>query len=246
MLDKIKVVWYYSNIIIIILRRLVMKKIAFIFKNADAKTRIIGIVALALAALALLTVIISANTAINGPITKLPVIELFVPEEERDELDDYGKDLVELIEDAIDEDDDDLIEELEDEYDMPVKKILKLIDPVSLNGVKQLGEEIYEGDEETVMIFTVIVNGISAYAFIIGLFVALAGIFMNKALFIIADVFSALFFFVFVGAAWFFIFTALCIAYCILVSKVKKAYNAYRSAPAAEATVEAPAADPEV
>ena len=129
---------------------------------------------------------------------------------------------------------------------MPVKKILKLIDPVSLNGIKQLGEEIFEGDEETVMIFTVIVNGISAYAFIIGLFVALAGIFMNKALFIIADVFSALFFFVFVGAAWFFIFTALCIAYCILVSKVKKAYKAYRSAPAAEAPVEAPAADPQV
>ncbi len=208
-----------------------MKKLSFVFKNADSKTCTVGIVAIVLAALAIVILALSANSAVNGPMTKLPVIEIFVPEEVRDELDDNGKDLVELIEEAIDEDDDDLIEELEDEYDMPVKKMLKLIDPVSLNGVKQLGEEIFEGDEETVMIFTVIVNGISAYAFIIGLFVALAGIFMNKALFIIADVFSALFFFVFVGAAWFFIFTAICIAYCILVSKVKKAYKAYLATP---------------
>ena len=208
-----------------------MKKLSFVFKNADSKTCTVGIVAIVLAALAIVILALSANSAVNGPMTKLPVIELFVPEEVRDELDDNGKDLVELIEEAIDEDDDDLIEELEDEYDMPVKKMLKLIDPVSLNGVKQLGEEIFEEDEEMIQAFTIVVDGIVGYAVVLGIFVALACLFMNKALFIIADVFSALFFFVFVGAAWFFIFTALCIAYCILVSKVKKAYKAYLATP---------------
>lgn len=222
-----------------------MKKLKFLFKSADKKTRGLGIAALVLAFIAIISLVVSANVAVNSAITDLPIIKLVVGESNIDSFNKEYDDLIDEIEEAIDNNDNAKIEELEDELGVPVEEVLELLDPISLKSVKTLSSMIPEIGDEMELVFSAIITGINGYAFILGLFVALSALFMNKGWFITAAVLSPVFFFVFVGAVWFFVFLALCIAYCILSSKVRDAYIIHNAAIAAAAKV-APAAEAEV
>lgn len=211
-----------------------MKKISFIFKGADTKTRILGIVALALAALAILTVFLSARSAIHGDFTEISIIKFTVSEDDIDEFKDDCKNLKRQIKNAINEDDDYTLSEIKAEYKMSAKKLLKLLDPISLNSLKVISARSSHSDY---MLFSVIIGVINGYAFLLILFVALSSLFMNRGFFIASSVLSAIFFFVLVGALGFFIFLALCIAYCILVSKVHDAYIIFKNTPVVTETV---------
>lgn len=207
-----------------------MKRLQFLFKDATQKTRIVGIVALALAAVALLTLILSANSAINGSLMKLPIIQFAMEEDDLEDLEEKYSDLLEELDEAIEDEDEDKIEEFEDEYDTDIEEVRDLLEPLSLNSVKELYsifEDEYNEDEVEAVttLFSIIITVISIYAAIIGLFLVLSAIFMNRALFIVSAVVSALFFFVLVGAVWFFVYLALCIAYCVLVSQVHTEYK---------------------
>ena len=207
-----------------------MKKINYLFKNADSKTRTMGIVALAIAAVMLVMLIISANTALNGSITKFPILKLFESEIQLDRFEDDYEDFMEELEDVIEDDNEYALERIEEEYGMSAEEILDTLDPLSLNGLKKLAGTVDAAPEET-FIFTVLVFGVMAAAFIIGLFLVLGGLFMKKSLVILADIFSIGFFLTFVGAAGFVIFTVLCIAYCVVVSSVNSAYKMHKNAP---------------
>jgi len=201
-----------------------MQKIKFVFKNADQKTKTAGIIALALAFAAILTLIISANTAVNGSITNLPFLKMFVGEDALDKFDDELEYLREEAEDLIDDADEELIEEFEDEYGISPKKALKLLDPISLNSIVTIMSVTDELDLESAAIIRTFVSAINGWAFLLVIFVALSALFLNKGWFITATVLSAGFFFTFVGAIAFVIFLGLCIAYCIFVSKVRDAF----------------------
>ncbi len=217
-----------------------MKKIKFTFMHANKSTRIVGIIALALALISILLLVVSSNTAVKGSITDLPIVKLFVPEDELDEIEDEYDKLIEEIEDAIDEDDDDVLDRIEDEFGMSAEKLLKKCKTPSLKTVLLLSE-IEEDGEEAYAIFSIIITAINVYATILAIFVALSALFMNKGFFITSVSLSTVFFFTFVGAVWFFVFLALCIAYCILVSKVKTAYIVYKHTPVAPPAVQEPA-----
>ncbi len=216
-----------------------MKKLNFIINQANKKTQILGFVALGLAVLAILLLVVSANMAINGSITKLPVVKLFVPEEELNEFDEEYEDLLAELEEAIDNEDEEKLEEFEEDFGIAADEVLDMMDTVSLNTIKSLSS-VFDESEELTLIFSILISSITWYAVFLGLFVALSALFMNKGFFITSVVLSAGFFFVFVGAVWFFVFLALCIAYCILVSKVHTEYIVYKRTPAP-----APAIDPE-
>ena len=216
-----------------------MKKLTFTFSQADQKTRIIGCVALGLAVLAILLLVVSANMAINGSITKLPIIQLAVPEEELNAFDEEYEDLLAELEEAIDNEDEEKLEEFEEDFGISADEMLDMMETVSLNTIKSMSSVLEENDELT-LIFTVLIGCITWYAVFLALFVALSALFMNKGFFITSVVLSAGFFFALVGAVWFFVFLALCIAYCILVSKVHTEYIVYKRTP-----VSVPAADSE-
>ena len=178
-----------------------MKKINFVFKNASKQTRIMGIVALGLAALAILMLIVGTCSAIYGPLADVPVVELLgeaVPELDLDNLDDY----VDEIKDAIEEEDDDLLDEIEDELGMSADEFLDYLDPLSLNSMKVMTDKMadfFDADNTFGIVISAVIGFISGYAILLGLFVALSALFMNKGWFIASAVISPLFFFAFVG-----------------------------------------------
>ena len=207
-----------------------MKKLTFTFTQADKKTKILGCIALALALIAIILLISSTSKALYGPMVDLPIVKLVVPEHELDDFEDQYDDFIDELEDAIDDEDDDRLEEFEDDYGMSAEKLLDVMDPLSLNTMRVVASVVSDLTEN--LIFSGLFFVLMGYAGLLILFVALSALFMNKGFFITSVVLSALFFFVLVGAAMFFVFLALCIAYCILVSKVRTAYILYTHAPA--------------
>ena len=230
-----------------------MKKIKFTFTKADSKTRTMGIIALVLAVAAIVLLAVSASSALNRSITKLPVMQALATvledEFDLDEITEEYDEMIEEIEEAIDDEDEEYLEELEDEFGMDAEEVLELFDPLSLNSLKKLAGMVsdeMEADEAEMVegVFSALTGFVNGYAILLGFLVALSALFMNKAWFITATSISGLFFFVFVGAVWFVVFLGLCIAYSILVSKVKNAYIISKAADQlAAATAAAPATE---
>jgi uncharacterized membrane protein len=166
------------------------------------------------------------------------MFRVFFTNDEIEDMEDEYDNFLDEIEEAIDDKDDDVLDEFKDEFGMSAKKFLRLMDPPSLNGMKAWAKAM-EG-REAALAFELLIGIITGYALFIALFVALAIVFMNKPLMIVAIVLSAGFFFAFAGAVWFFIFTALGVCYTIFVGKFNKAYATRdQIAPAAEAAEQA-------
>ena len=203
-----------------------MKKINYLFKNADQKTTISAVIAVAMVAAAILLLFFSVKTAFNTPLTELPIIELAVPASERGSIDDEFEQIAVELEFAIEANDEATLREIEAEFGMSADELLEMLDPFTFNTIKMLAEKV-DTDEEIRMGITVVANAFTYYAVFIGILVVLAALFMSKAFFIIANVLSASFFLAFVGGIWFIIFTVLCIAFCIFASKVNHSYKNY-------------------
>lgn len=215
-----------------------MQKIIEMFKNP--KTFVKSVITFSVAALALILLIVSASAAINGSITNIPLFKLILTEDEIDEFEDRYDDLLDEIEEAIDDDDDIFLEAFKEEYGMSAKKFMRVMDPISLSGCKAFAKAL--GEDGTAITFNILIGVITGCAMFIALFLVLAIIFMNKPLAILAIVFSAGYFLAFVGFFWFLVYTALCIAYIVLVGQLKQAYkelSAPAPAPAEEAAPDA-------
>lgn len=233
-----------------------MKKTIFVFKNAPKSVRTAGIVALILAVIAILIPVIGANNAINGPLLKIPVIELLADEMDLDDMTAEIEEVLEWLEENEQTMSAEDFAEFEDEYGMSVQDFKKLMDLDSLSlstmGTVMASLAAGSGEEETVsLVFSVLTGVIGGFAGLLALFVALSALFMNKGWFITAVVLAPGFFLTFIGAVWYVVFLGLCIAFCILTSKVKKAYKAFKNQPKQQVVEEvaevaipaAPAAD---
>jgi hypothetical protein len=200
-----------------------MRKLIFTFTEADGQTKLCGIIALILALAAILLLGVSTGKALYGPMLDLPVVDFFMPDNELDNLEDEYKDTIKELENALDEEDKDKLKEFEREYDMDAEEILDAMDPLSLNSMKVLSGVMGDGVEAD--IFSTIFSVLFGFGVVLMALVGLSALFMNRVFFILSVIFSAIFFFVLVGAVWFFVFLALCVAYCIFVSKVRSAYR---------------------
>lgn len=203
-----------------------MKKINYLCKNADKNTVISAVVAAAMVVATILLLVVSLRTAFTTPITELPLIELVVPKSERDSMDDEFEQIADEIRYAIKYDDEDLLDEIESEFGMSAEELLDVLDPLTFNTIKVMADTV-ETDEDVRMGLQIVANAFTYYIVFIGILVVLAGLFMNKALFIIANVLSVSFFLAFVGAVWFVVFLVLCVVFCIFASKVNSSYKKY-------------------
>ncbi len=201
---------YPNNTIIFILGDRKMKKLVFTLAKADNKTRIVGIVAIALAVIAIVILATSASKAINGPVTEIAIIKTILPEQ----LEDAAKDKVEVS-----------LADIKDKLENPDEDLGELEEMLDEAGIRFNGNDALE---KAAKAFSIIIGVIKWYAIILAAFVFFSILGMNKGFFITSVSISAIFFVLFAGIVWFFVFLALCIAYCILVSKVKKAYIIYK------------------
>lgn len=202
-----------------------MNKFLYLFKDADQETRIKSYITYGCLLAAILILIISAISVVNGPITNFPMLQLVATEDELDEFDDRFTDLADEIEDAIDEKDDDYLDDLEDELGMKPEKLIKLFEkPLSISTLRTFSK-IYDDSREAVIALDLIINIITASTIIFIVLLLLGGFFMSKALVIVTIVLSIGYFLALVGFVWFILFLALCIAFAVMVSPLKKMHK---------------------
>ena len=206
-----------------------MKRILFTFKQADQKTRLSGIIALAIALAAILMLIISASSAVNGSMTGLPIVSWTADADDLEYLNEEYEEYLEELEDMIDDADDDELDEFEDEFGMTAEEMLDILPSKLSLGAFAEAAELLSGNfgvsKAEAEIFSGIISWIVWSTVILCLLVALSAFLMNKPSFIVATVLSLVFFVVFVGVLWLFVFIALCVAYCIMVHNVQVAYK---------------------
>lgn len=200
-----------------------MKKCIALIKGTNLRARIAAIITLALAVAALLCVIISASTAINGAIEDVPIMQLVLDRDEFNELERRGEYIAESIELFIDEDYDDMLDEIKDQTGLSPKRMMKLCDPMSMRG--QLAIHQLNEDEEGIAGMIVMIAFVIVLAVLVGFFALLSGLLSSRGLMITANMVSMLFYFIFAGFAGFLIFSALCVAYTIFVSYVCEIYK---------------------
>lgn len=209
-----------------------MRKIFFLLKKASFSLRLRGLIALAVGVVFLLTVLFGAVSAINGSVTKLPILKLAYSETQLNEMEASAEKYAQEIEEAIEKEDPAQIEKFEKESGVSIEKLKKSFDPISLKSMITIFE--LEGDSSFAGMFGLFVKIITIYAVILVALLALAVLFMKKGLMILAYILALPFLFIFVGVTAFVICTVAMIAYCILIGKVNKAYKAYKKAPATE------------
>lgn len=209
-----------------------MKKFFFLLTKASFGTRLRSLIALAVGVVFLLTVFFGAISAINGSVTKLPILKLVYSESQLDEMETSAEKYAQEIEEAIEKEDPAQIEKFEKESGVSIEKLQKSLDPLSLKSMVTIFE--MDGDREFAEVFGLFVKVITIYAVILVALLALSVLFMKKGLMILAYILALPFLFIFVGVTAFVICTVAMIAYCILIGKVNKAYKAYKKAPATE------------
>lgn len=209
-----------------------MKKFFFLLKNASFSVRLRGLIAFAVGVVFVLTVLFGAVSAINGSVTKLPVLKLVMSEEKLEDLEKTVEKSADEIEKAFEEGDAEDIAEFEQETGVTVEKLIKSLRPISLKSMQTILE--WQGEDEVAQMFGMIVKVITIYAVALVALLALSVLFMKKGLMIFAYFLGLPFLFIFVGISGFVICTVAMILYCILMGKVNKEYKAFKKAPATE------------
>lgn len=204
-----------------------MKKFVYLFKDADAKARVMGIIALVLAVAAIIMLVVSAHSTINGPITEINAFKMLLPEEELDDFDDIADETLEEIEQAIDEADQAYLDAFEDEHGISAEECLELMEDISLNNTLKL-TEILELEPALIKTLEVIIKVITIYALVLGAFLLLGVFFMKGGFAITSLIFSLAYFFIFKGVTWLVIYAVVCIAFAIFAKIFKKSYKEYR------------------
>jgi ABC-type transport system involved in multi-copper enzyme maturation permease subunit len=204
-----------------------MKKFVYIFKTGDKKGRITGIISLILAVAAITLLVISASSAINGPLTEINALKIFISEKDLDSFEDEIEVELEQIEEAIENADQAYLDAFENEYGMTAQECLKLLDDVSFNGIVKLSN-VFDVEPELVRILEIVIKVIIIYAVVLAGFVLLGALFMRGGLVITSMILSALFFLVFAGMAWFIAYAVICIAFSIFSKIFRGAYHDYK------------------
>lgn len=85
-----------------------MKKLFYLIKHATWFTRIVALLALVVAVVSILTVYNGSKTAMDTPITELPVVTTFVQESDLDEIEkEFGTKTLNEVKESIEEEVDD-------------------------------------------------------------------------------------------------------------------------------------------
>ena len=201
-----------------------MNKFIYLFKDADQKTRINAYITYGCLLAAILILVISSISVVNGPITNFPMLQLVATESELEEFDEEFTELAEELEEAMEDEDEDVLEDFEDEFDISPKKFVKIFSkPLSLSSMKTILE--MEKQRDAVLAINMVITIITVGVIIFTVLLLLGGFFMNKALVILTIVLSIGYFLSLVGLVWFILFLALCVAYVVMISSVKESYK---------------------
>ena len=175
-----------------------MKKFNYLFKHAETKGKVTGIIALVLAAIAIILVGVSAFSTVYGPITEINVLKTFVSESELNEFDRMTDDMADEVEEAMENLDEEFLAEFEARFGMSAEKFIEMVEVVSLNDVVIL-MKIMEEDETAAEIFELIIKIIVIYALVLVAFLLLGAFFMRGGFAITSMILSALYFLLFAG-----------------------------------------------
>ena len=205
-----------------------MRKIIFLVKNASWFTRIVALLAIAAAIISIVTMTQGRDAALNGPITKLPLLTMVMEESDLKEMEAEADFVSEEIQMALETQDPEDIKELEEEYGLSIEDLQVSFEEISLNSVSLAIQA--EGDEEVTAIVSGIIKGVSIYAIVIIVLMALAAVFMKKGLMILSFILSLPFYFLLVGVGSITVAAVATVAFFVLVSIVNKNYKSYKKA----------------
>ena len=205
-----------------------MDKFIFLFREAEKKERIIGIIALVLAAVALIVLSVSVNSAVNRPIDEFNIMNAFTEEEKEADsgmFDEYELATIAVIQKAIETGDTDTLDDIEDKVGMPAEELLERLERPSLKTLSKFAKLSYDEDKATA--YNVFISAINIYALILGGFVFLGALLMRGGFAIFSLIISPAYFVFFAGNVWLWVYAASCIAFAIFAKKFKKAYREY-------------------
>ena len=205
-----------------------MDKFIFLFREAEKKDRIIGIIALVLASVALIVLSVSCNSAVNRPIDEFNIMNAFTAEEKEADsgvFDEYELKIIDMIQEAIETGDTDFLDEVEDKVGMPAEELLERLERPYLKTLSKFAKLSY--DEDKAKAYNICVSMINIYALILGGFVLLGALLMRGGFAIFSLIISPAYFVFFSGNVWLWLYAAACIAFAIFAKKFKKAYREY-------------------
>jgi len=202
------------------------------------KFRVINIVALALGLACILTLILSANSFVNGSIFKIPLVSMIGDSlgQDMDEIDEEYSDMLDIVDDALDDEDNwrDFerefgisVEDLEDEMDMTLEEFRDLFDPLSISHLAKIGEITVGEDDEAVMALNMVVSLINGYATFLVILMIFAVIFHKTWITVLTYIFSIGFLALTGGLVAFVLGSIFFIATAVLYSKMKMEYKFY-------------------
>lgn len=204
-----------------------MKKFVYLFKHAETKGKVTGIIALVLAVVAIALVGISAYSTIYGPITEINVLKTFVPEGELQEFNRMTDEMADEVEEAMEDLDQEYLDQFEDKFGMSAEEFMDIVEVVSLSDVVTI-MTVVEGDESAAQIFEVIIKVILIYALVLVAFLLLGAFFMRGGFAITSMILSALYFLLFAGAIWLVVYAVVCIAFAITSKIFRTSYKEYK------------------
>lgn len=203
-----------------------LKKNAYFWKAAPAKTNQLHKIALGIGILCLLLIFLAASHVVNGPFTDIPILSMVVGEDEMNDMAEEAQHVLDKLEEAIEDDNDDLIDELEEEYNLPIKELQDAFDPLSLSSVRAVGHSL--GESDMYGLFDAVIAFVIGYAVIIALLTLLAVLLNNTALAVVAYMISLPFHIFLSGMLFLILSTVAFIGLTQLLKKLNGEYKAYK------------------
>ena len=178
-------------------------------------------ISLILGVVCVLITVIGIFSALNRSIFEIPFLSWTIGEQDEEFLDEFK----DIVDDASDEE----IDEFEDRTGVDFEVIEEFAESPSLNKVIYIIGLMEEDDidEESLMIIKTVRTVIIVYGIIIALLSLLGTVFKKKVFAIIALIISLPFYILVVGWFGLILFVAACIAFCVFLSKEKKAIEVY-------------------
>ncbi len=205
-----------------------MKKFMFLLKNASMAIRIVALIALVAGIVSIVTLSTGVSSALNKPITELPLVTMIMDEAKLKEMEMESKQLSAEIDEALKDQDAAEIAELEKEFGVSVDELKASVETISLNSLSTVFQA--EGTKEVADIISGLIKGISIYGTVIAVVMALAVVFMKKGLMITAYIFALPILFLLVGGGALVTITVATIAHFVLLTIVNRKYKAFKRA----------------
>ncbi len=216
----------------------------YFFTKASQKSKITASIALGLGLLCILSLILSANTFVNGSVFKIPALKVVFAlsgderlAEEFEDLEKEAKELAEELDDILN--DEDLIreyeskhhisfEELEDEHGITLKEYYKIMKTPSLSAMSKGISQIMGGGSGSSQAIQLLIYMVVGYTAILVLLAALALLFQKTSMCVLSCVLSLGFICLTGGVLWGILFAVGAIGAAVLFSSMKKEYKSYK------------------